>query len=325
MRFIAITSIFPPTEAVRLFAGRDSHALIVAGDRKSPDTWECAGAEFLDVQTQLDSGFRLASLLPFNHYCRKLIAYLTAVRRGATEIVDTDDDNLPYDDWSFPAFDAAYPTIGAQGYVNVYRRYTTAPIWPRGFPLSLITESLQTPPETSAESPCNVGIWQGLADEDPDVDAVYRLTDDTPVTFAKAGPVVLESGAMCPFNSQNTAFRPEAFPLLYLPSTVTFRFTDILRGIVAQPILWAAGLQLGFLDATVRQVRNPHDYMADFRSEVPMYLHGEQAFDIARSTASSSFSVADNLHRVYEALHTADIVQTEEITRLEAWLGDLTG
>ena len=36
-----------------------------------------------------------------------------------------------------------------------------------------------------------------------------------------------------PFNSQNTLWRKELLPLAYLPSKVTFRYTDILRGMIA--------------------------------------------------------------------------------------------
>ena len=71
-----------------------------------------------------------------------------------------------------------------------------------------------------------------------------------------------------------------AFALLYLPAHVTFRFTDILRGLVAQPILWAAGYQLGFTRATVVQERNPHELLEDFESESPGYLRVEKIVDI---------------------------------------------
>ncbi|MFT5516080.1 MAG: hypothetical protein ACI80V_002212 [Rhodothermales bacterium] len=323
MKHIVITSIFEPTEAVRRFAALKEYRLIVAGDLKSPNSWVCEGARFLSAEEQKRSGFSLAPLLPFNHYCRKLLGYLAAVQNGATGIVDTDDDNYPYEDWSFPSFSGDFLTLQDAGYLNIYRRFTDAPIWPRGFPLKEIRGSLAGALGEEVVRSAEVGIWQGLADEDPDVDAIYRLTSDVPCQFDKLEPVVLEEGSICPFNSQNTAFSKRAFPLLYLPSTVTFRFTDILRGLVAQPILWAAGLRLGFTGASVKQIRNPHDYMADFRSEVPMFLHGEQAFDISAELATPTLSVAENLHRVYHGLLEASIVTSEELPRLEAWLRDL--
>ncbi len=323
MKHIVITSIFPPTKAVEEFSRLQDYSLTVAGDLKSPSEWECPGAEFLSVDRQSELGFSLEPLLPHNHYCRKLVGYLHAVRQGASVIVDTDDDNLPYPDWGFPPFDGEYRHIEDSGYVNIYRRYSAANIWPRGFPLRLVTASYGMTISESEARPVRVGVWQGLADDDPDVDAVYRLTDDTPCTFARQGPIVLPEGTVTPFNSQNTAFRREAFPLLYLPSTVTFRFTDILRGLIAQPILWAAGLRLGFLDATVRQERNLHDYLADFRSEVPMYLEGEASFELAVEKVRGDASIADNLYNVYSGLCEREVVGRDEMPRLEAWLADL--
>ena len=69
-----------------------------------------------------------------------------------------------------------------------------------------------------------------------------------------------------PYNTQNTATRKELFPLLYLPAYVTFRFTDILRGLIAQPIMWLYDYHLGYSGATVTQKRNAHDYFEDFQS-----------------------------------------------------------
>jgi hypothetical protein len=134
-----------------------------------------------------------------------------------------------------------------------------------------------------------------LADEDPDVDAIYRLVVGKACIFRERAPVVLAKGTLCPWNSQNTAVRRELFPLLYLPVTVTFRFTDILRSLVAQPIMAAAGYGLGFLGATVVQKRNPHDPMAD----------------------------SENLLAAYESLAAAGIVERAELETLRAWLEGL--
>jgi hypothetical protein len=171
--------------------------------------------------------------------------------------------------------------------------------------------------------PCTVGIWQGLVDSDPDVDAIYRLINNTPCFFKKRAPVVLNHGTISPFNSQNSAFRKELFPLLYLPSTVTFRFTDILRGYVAQPIMWLYNYSLGFTQAIVKQERNPHDYMKDFESEIPCYLRGENVIEIISKKISSSHSIYDNLVIAYEELHINGIVEKNEIVLVKSWINDL--
>ena len=168
-----------------------------------------------------------------------------------------------------------------------------------------------------------VGVWQGLADGDPDVDAIYRLTNNMPCLFDEREPVVLAKGTACPFNSQNTLFRKELFPLLYLPCTVTFRFTDILRGLVAQPIMWFYDYHLGFTKATVLQERNPHDYLKDFESEIPCYLHTRPVMELVGGAIRSSYALADNLYQAYEALQAHGYVEKDELAILAAWLKDV--
>ena len=207
-------------------------------------------------------------------------------------------------------------------FINVYEFFSEEKVWPRGLPLRLINSETTKEVKTSSDL-SSVGVWQGLADEDPDVDAIYRLTNGKMIEFAERDPLVLSEGVISPFNSQNTAFRKELFPLLYLPSLVTFRYTDILRSYVAQPIMWAAGFKLGFTDATVYQERNPHDFTKDFESEVPMYLTCDKVMEVCNRVVRSAESVSNNLYNCYQGLLQENIVVKEEISILEAWLHDL--
>lgn len=323
--FVVITSVFPPTAAVRAFCGLAGDRLIVVGDRKTPTDWSLPPADYLGPDVQLALGGALARQLPWNHYCRKLLGYLRAIRRGAEVIYDTDDDNLPKADWEIPRFDGAYATTAEDlGFVNVYRSFSDAHIWPRGFPLRAIRDPRTVlGPAQEAVVDAAVGIWQSLADGDPDVDAIYRLVDGRACHFKDRAPLVLGRGTICPFNSQATAVRKPLFPLLYLPGSVTFRFTDILRGLVAQPILWASGYQLGFTRATVVQERNPHDGLRDFESEIPGYLHADVIPGIVGGAVRSGASVSDNLLAAYGSLHRAGIVDQSELPRVEAWIEDI--
>lgn len=323
-RFIVITSIFPPTRAVRAFAHLPSWQLVVAGDRKSPAEWQCGDAIFLSIGRQAELGYQLARSLPENHYCRKNLAYLYAIAHGASVIVDTDDDNVPKANWDIPAFEGTFRTTARDlGFVNVYRSFTAAHIWPRGFPLRLLrTGALDREVEARLEKR-RVGIWQGLADDDPDVDAIYRLVLGARCFFDQGDPLVLASGTLCPSNSQNTAFVRALFPLLYLPVLVSFRFTDILRGLVAQPIMWLYGYCLGFTAATVVQERNPHNLIEDFRQEIPCYLHSEDVVDVVSAALNGSRSIEENLYAAYEALVRREIVPKGELIHVEAWITDL--
>ncbi len=320
---IVITSIFNPTEAVLAFSKLDNYQLIVVGDKKTPEDWHCNNVDYISVKQQQNSDFELAKVLPYNHYCRKMLGYLKAIKNGAVYIVDTDDDNIPKDKWNFPEFEQKYDcTSEDRGFVNIYQLYTKQKIWARGLPLNLINRQFELEKDLTAKN-CKVGIWQGLADEDPDVDAIYRLTNDTPCYFEEREPVVLSKGTISPFNTQNTIIRKELFPLMYLPTYVTFRFTDILRGLVAQPIMWLYGYQLGFINATVIQKRNPHDYMKDFISEIPMYQNCERVIELVSNSISSSESIETNLYNAYKSLLNENIVCEKEMITLDAWLKDI--
>jgi hypothetical protein len=324
-KFLIITSIFEPTEAVKKFAEIDGWQLVVVGDKKTPAGWQYPNVTYLGPEDQEKLGYSILRHLPWNHYCRKMVGYLYAMSQGADIIADSDDDNIPMENWpSLPQEAVSRPCLSGQKFVNIYKYFTDAPVWPRGFPLPLLT-SKDKPTTGSSSEDDKVGVWQFLANEDPDVDAIYRLVDNTPIYFKESEPIVLAKGTVCPFNSQNTFFHKQFFPLLYLPAFVTFRFTDILRGLTAQPLLWSEGYNLGFGQATVVQKRNPHDYLRDFESEIPVYLYSEKVIDIANDTLrqTTASTLPEKLLAVYEALLGTNIVTSEEITLLRAWCEDL--
>ncbi len=318
-KFIVITSIFPPTEAIEKFVKLKDWKVILVGDKKTASDWSHPGVTYLSPEGQNDVAGKFSGLLPWNSYTRKNIGYLYAISQGARIIYESDDDNIPLDNWvNEPEFFSDAELISDAAFVNIYSYFTDKKVWPRGIPLRCVLDA--EIPNVSPAKKLKVGVWQYLADEDPDVDAIYRLTVNDPIYFKWRAPLVLDRDVCCPFNSQNTYFRKEVFPLLYLPSTVTFRFTDILRGLVAQPILWAAGYHLGFAGATVLQKRNPHDYLKDFETEIPCYLSAEIAVQIAKGVVSVDKSISENLMSVYRALSDKGIVSEKELEILSCWL-----
>jgi len=322
-----MTTIQEPTSCARRQAERLAPLgapMIVVGDKKGPARFDLPGARFVPLAEQLTLPFRLAPLLPTGHYVRKNLAYLLAFRSGATRIYETDDDNAPLDNWSPRSVSLEAVRIHRPGWINVYRCFTGAIIWPRGLPLrhALDAADRATGPSVRVESP----IQQELANVAPDVDAAWRLTHgNEPFHFDANRPSVhLAAGAWCPFNSQATWWFPPAFPLMYLPSTCTFRMTDIWRSFVAQRCLWALGHGLTFHAPRVEQERNVHDLMKDFEDEVPGYLKNEQ---IARTLEALSLrqgidAVTDNMVRCYEALIADGVFESREMDLLRAWIAD---
>ena len=331
MRFFAvITTIQAPTPAVRGLQRRLSALggrLVVAGDRKGPASFDLPDCDFLSLAAQQASGFSLAGPLPVGHYARKNIGYLHAIQAGASCIYETDDDNEPLDSWAPRCAELnghRELTGGFSGWVNVYRHFSPDPaIWPRGFPLERLADPVPAP--VPARQPRRAPIQQGLANLAPDVDAIWRLTQDRPFDFEQQPSVWLGPGQWCPFNTQTTWWWPVAYPLLYVPSHCPFRMCDIWKSFIAQRCLWAMGMGVVFHAPEVRQDRNPHDFLRDFKDEVPGYLQNARIASVLEEVRLSAgpASVADNLLTCYSALVRDGIFPAAELDLVQRWIADL--
>lgn len=163
----------------------------------------------------------------------KNIGYLYAIERGAKVIYETDDDNILQGESIalLPEYATVAHYSDKKREVNPYAYFGQPTVWSRGFPLSKILEPEFFADITKAEG--HLLIQQGLADGDPDVDAIFRLTRGNIITFDHdKEPIALPAQVFCPFNSQNTVFYYDAFWALVLPITKTFRVCDIWRGAI---------------------------------------------------------------------------------------------
>lgn len=317
--FIVITSI-ALTEAIVQYSKIEDWNLIVVGDRKGPNNFPLEST-FIKFKGDLESEYIFSKHAPVDHYSRKNIGYLHAIKMGAEFIYDTDDDNYPLLNWSdlFQEEKDLKFISSNEGVFNIYTLFTKEKIWPRGYPLKYINKNIIPKYE---KQKYKVAIWQGLADNDPDVDAIYRLVLGQEIKF-KSGVYGIAKNTYVPFNSQNTFWAKDAFPFLYLPCTVNFRFTDILRGYIAQRLAWDANLSLGFKGPTVYQLRNQHDLMDDLKDEYLMYCQLENLLDILNKIKLVGISKIDWMMQIYEKLSYEGIVKSNEVDILGYWLEDL--
>lgn len=299
---------------------------IVIGDTKSPAEFQLEGCDFWSVDKQLTLPFELAKITPTRHYSRKNLGYLIAIKSGATEITETDDDNIPREEfWAEKTREVKSHPFKNAGWVNVYHYFTENKIWPRGFPLEEL-QNKQIDLSTLKLETVNCPIQQGLADENPDVDAVYRLTYPLPINFEIKNKLALGLNAWSPFNSQNTHWFKEAFALLYLPSYCSFRMTDIWRSYVAQRIAWECDWSVLYHESTVWQERNEHNLMKDFEDEIPGYSNNFrickelQALELKKGTAN----IYENLVTCYQKLIDINVIGKDEMTLLKAWISDIS-
>ena len=208
-------------------------------------------------------------------------------------------------------------TCSEKGFVNLYKVYTDKHIWPRGIPPSHASITA-VPQLTETKLNMSCSIIQGLVNNDPDVDAHYRIhIQNTPFHFEKdpGYDVVLDKYSVCPFNTQNTFWvDKEMFYALYLPITVTFRYTDILHGFVALYQLWKKNKTIKFTFPTAVQERNDHDLQKDYESEIPMYQTAEEVIRLLDENRDAT------MFEVYQILHKHGIVQESELEVLKEWL-----
>lgn len=301
-------------------------SFIVIGDTKSPSTFNLAGCDFWSVDRQLTMPFELAAITPTRHYSRKNLGYLLAIKNGSTEIVETDDDNYPKAGfWDKKNREVKSHLFENTGWVNVYRYFTKNFIWPRGFPLEELQRT-QTALADLKNISVNCPIQQGLADENPDVDAIYRLTYPLPLNFEIKARLALGKNAWSPFNSQNTFWFREAFALMYLPSYCSFRMTDIWRSYVAQRIAWECGWSILYHEPTVWQERNDHNLMKDFEDEISGYSNNLRICEELQKLTlkQGQENITDNLVTCYQKLIDIGVIGKEEMPLLKAWIKDIS-
>jgi hypothetical protein len=325
--FLVITSIAEQNNPVlEKFARESSECnipFIVIGDKKSPKDFNLKGCDYYSIKRQQTLSFGLVKGLPYNHYARKNLGYLIAMSQGAEIIMETDDDNIPLEGfWNRPFRTIKAHLLENTNWVNVYKYFTDAHIWARGFSLENIQDNLP-PLENQILADCP--IQQGLTDENPDVDAIYRLTMPLPFRFKKSENIALGNNSICPVNSQNTTWFKEAFPLLYLPSGCSFRMTDIWRSFIAQRIAWTCGWSVLFRNSTMWHQRHDHNLLDDFRDEISGYensallCHSLKTLDLKPGKEN----IPENMIRCYTKMVDLNLVDKSEIILLKAWIKDV--
>ena len=164
--------------------------------------------------------YEIIHKIPFNSYLRKMVGYLYAIENGAKFIYETDDDNAPmdalfgfrYKESNGLELDCENDDKNKYKFVNPYSYFGQPSMWPRGFPLELISESASNYCKRYGLFSKNQKykiplIQQGLVNGDPDVDAIYRLTrkydkERIDVKFDEYAPsLILKRNHYAPINS----------------------------------------------------------------------------------------------------------------------------
>lgn len=319
---VVITTINKPTETILKHINNKEYDVIIVGDNKTPDDYKHLNCIYLDVPSQKKLFPELSEVLPYNHYCRKNLGYLYAIKKGYSMIYETDDDNIPYDHFDNILQYNNLQMISEQNtpWINIFKYFTNhAHIWPRGFPLSLLKNQPNYVVQDTDKKPA---IINGLVENDPDVDALFRIicNHQDSITWEKNKAILIDNSNVCVFNTQNTFWlNPELFMCLLIPCSVSFRYCDILRGIINNIILKKTNNYMMYSSPNVVQNRNEHNLISDFKSEYEMYIHNENILKFIENDTENIHSVKELLFVIYNNLLANHVITQKDIDILTKW------
>ncbi len=300
--------------------------LVIIGDKKTPKEFKLNYGKYLNIKSQLRTGFKFASICPLNSYARKNIGYLQAIKNNSDVIIETDDDNIPKKDF-FKKIKLTHeaPIIKNKGWINIYEVFTKKKIniWPRGLPLDYANNKILKLSNKKFKK--EFFLQQGVCEGNPDVDAIYRLLNKNINIKFKNNFKVNLSNSYSPFNSQNTIWFKKIFPLLYLPVTCTMRSTDIVRSLVCLKILKNDDKDILFYGTTMYQKRNYHNLDHDFKDEIYIYLNSKKILDVLThlKLKKGENNYLENLMICYKSMIKKGFFDKLEIKYLNAWIYDV--
>jgi hypothetical protein len=326
-KWVVVTTIFPPTNTIRGLCQLRDWCTVIVADTKSLSTEEYAiqlgipncCVVYLSLHSQAALGYSILEHIPNNSFGRKNIGYMFAMQQGAEAIYDTDDDNEISNQFILESWannnknDFNWIMVGS----NPYPAFGVSNIWPRGLPLDQIKNSSSYSQYSQTLFPLDsVCVVQSLANQEPDVDAIYRLTNfNYPLTFQSALTACqIHPDWIAPFNAQATLFFKDAFPYMLLPVTVHGRVSDIWRSYFAQAVMKCP---LVFSSPWVTQIRNSHNYLADFQSELPLYT---QATSLVTHLTYNKFQ---SLSEAFIDAYEHEILEYSDVELALAWERDM--
>lgn len=338
---IVVTTVFEPEWLagylgdIRAHGWDDQVTLRIICDRKTPGSvFEAAhravrdgfmvDCPSLDEQTKYLRRVGVSDdLIPWDTDNRRNIGFLRAIAHDADVMISIDDDNFCREGSDFigrhlfaaeRAGADADAKLASGPWFNVCSLLTgthAGTIHPRGFPYAERGRTdgpdLIALPADVAEMPIaiNAGLWL----DEPDVDAITRLSIAPRITTASDQAVVLGPDCWSPINTQNTAVRGAAIPAYYyvrmgypLQGMQIDRFGDILSGYFIEACAKHLGHLVRVGSPVAEHRRSPHDLFNDLYHELAGIVIVEdllpwlRALPLTGSTYPEAYaSLADHL------------------------------
>jgi len=299
---IVVTTIFEPAflagylENLRENGRAEDTSIYVIIDRKTPPSVARAAEDArkagFDVRCpSLDGQERFLhrldvpdDFIPYDSDNRRNIGFLMALEQGCDVLVSIDDDNYCRAESDFVgehrsignrAADAEVSS--SDGWFNICSLLETdvaVEVFPRGFPYFARKTRRHIrlePPADPSPVAMNAGLWL----DDPDVDAVSRLSPGPRMHGFSGKSVLLGREVWSPINTQNTALSREAALSYYyvrmgypLQGMTLDRYGDILSGYFTQKCIKHLGQTIRVGTPVADHRRTPHNLFKDLYHEL---------------------------------------------------------
>lgn len=279
--------------------------LIVVGDLNSPiidfsklDEYKefiSKGFEFeyIDVEKQkeiMNSNVYMKDLIPWRRVQRRNIGYLRAYNEGYDFIITVDDDNFPKNRDFVKSHIKNLKE--KENVLTIFLSDVESKKWfnpcaflenhivHRGFPLNQrykYKNTIKKIENIAKRIVVSAGFWEG----DPDIDALTRLEGNpknTKIENIQVDNFCIAQDVISPFNTQNTAFRKEIIPALFL-SSKNGRYDDIWASYFLKALLFVTGDLVMYGHPLVRQDRNEQDVVKNLEDEIFGMRHTEEFVD----------------------------------------------
>lgn len=303
-KYIVLTTINYPTDAIKKFIAKKDWITVIVGDLQTSHEeykkLQGSNVVYLSPEDQDIIAPELSEKIGWKCIQRKNLGILYAYKKGADIIALLDDDNIPYDSWGQNIL------VNKEVYLDCYEPETPVfdplavtqykNLWHRGYPLSLVTgfnsnkNNIRYIGKTKRKVLVQAELWNG----DPDIDAITRIVLHPEVKFD-----IQEffcSNKIGPFNSQNTFLSREVIPFYFLFPFVG-RMDDIWASYLVQNRFPNSVI---YGPASVYQLRNQHNLIKDLEQELLGYKYNMQ--------------LIENLNNFENFLSNLDLKKT-----LEAW------
>jgi len=331
-KWAVFTTIFEASLSIKNFDSLyPEWCTVVVGDKISPEKSKFLSdlqhTEYITLEEQEKLPFLSVSFTPVRSFARLNLGYLYAISQGAKVIFDVDDDNVVRN----KTLDIPNSfTTHVSKRMNIYKffidNFSVVNMWPRGMPLDLINATYIETPQLQEIKLSDVGVVQCLANKEPDVDSIHRLTSHHfyPFEFSKRPySITVPLDMVVPTNAQATLFFQRTFWALFLPATVHGRVTDIWRAYITQSLYHRAGLYTIFRNCGVRHDRSAHDFMKDFGAEVPLFKRAGPLVDFLNALEPPSRITASVIFDRWKLMYDYGIIEKSDVEYVEAYLNDL--